>query len=233
MSGIDDLLHGQGSGFGGSLLGLQPDWLPQLAAPAEGAAVACSTSVGGANAVTGGSDSEGAAPAASPRQQQPSPLARSAPLICQADGCDADLTTQAQHLQRSRVCPDHLRAGGYLVGGVASRFCPCCRKSQPLHEFEEGKRCCVRSLERRMQRRCARCGGWRAGQGCGCSTGRGSAQTKPPLPHPHPAGGAAPAPPPPSRRQQQCQWPRHRPRQWPRHRPRPGSALPHQRRCSG
>uniref|UniRef100_A0A0D9XBL8 SBP-type domain-containing protein n=1 Tax=Leersia perrieri TaxID=77586 RepID=A0A0D9XBL8_9ORYZ len=71
-------------------------------------------------------------------------------VICQADGCLADLnattTMSMKYFRRHKVCVAHFKAPVVLVTGHRRRFCQRCSKFHELSRFDDSKRICRRGL---------------------------------------------------------------------------------------
>ncbi|KAF9618053.1 hypothetical protein IFM89_000004 [Coptis chinensis] len=74
-------------------------------------------------------------------------------VMCQVEGCDADLSCGKDYHRRHKVCETHSKASKAVVGNVLQRFCQQCSRFHVLQEFDEGKRSCRRRLAGHNKRR--------------------------------------------------------------------------------
>ncbi|OWM67383.1 hypothetical protein CDL15_Pgr000835 [Punica granatum] len=81
------------------------------------------------------------------------PISISSAVVCQVEGCKADLSNSKDYHRRHKVCEMHSKAGEAIVGNVLQRFCQQCSRFHALQEFDEGKRSCRRRLAGHNRRR--------------------------------------------------------------------------------
>ncbi|KAG7019608.1 Squamosa promoter-binding protein 1, partial [Cucurbita argyrosperma subsp. argyrosperma] len=72
---------------------------------------------------------------------------------CQADNCNADLSSSKRYHCRHKVCEFHAKALAVMVAGIHQRFCQQCSRFHGLQEFDETKRSCRKRLAGHNQRR--------------------------------------------------------------------------------
>lgn len=75
------------------------------------------------------------------------------PVVCQVDGCGADLTGLKEYHQRYKICEYHLKVSSIIKDAVQQRFCQQCGRFHVLSEFDGVKRSCRARLERHNARR--------------------------------------------------------------------------------
>lgn len=75
------------------------------------------------------------------------------PVVCQVDGCGADLTGLKEYHQRYKICEYHLKVSSITKDAVQQRFCQQCGRFHVLSEFDGVKRSCRARLERHNARR--------------------------------------------------------------------------------
>ncbi|XP_011071232.1 squamosa promoter-binding-like protein 3 [Sesamum indicum] len=71
---------------------------------------------------------------------------QNAPVHCQVEGCNIDLSTAKEYHRKHRVCDSHSKCPKVVVGGLERRFCQQCSRFHGLSEFDEKKRSCRRRL---------------------------------------------------------------------------------------
>ncbi|GAA0156762.1 hypothetical protein LIER_14174 [Lithospermum erythrorhizon] len=74
-------------------------------------------------------------------------------VVCQVEGCRADLSLARDYHRRHKVCDVHSKATSALVGAVMQRFCQQCSRFHPLQEFDEVRRSCRKRLAGHNKRR--------------------------------------------------------------------------------
>lgn len=72
---------------------------------------------------------------------------------CQAEGCNADLSTAKHYHRRHKVCEFHSKAATVVTAGLTQRFCQQCSRFHQLSEFDNGKRSCRKRLADHNRRR--------------------------------------------------------------------------------
>ncbi|XP_022139819.1 squamosa promoter-binding protein 2-like [Momordica charantia] len=72
---------------------------------------------------------------------------------CQADNCNADLSSSKRYHRRHKVCESHAKAPVVPVAGIHKRFCQQCSRFHGVEEFDESKRSCRKRLAGHNQRR--------------------------------------------------------------------------------
>ncbi|GMH40654.1 hypothetical protein BSKO_08558 [Bryopsis sp. KO-2023] len=75
------------------------------------------------------------------------------PVVCQVEGCGADLTGLKEYHQRYKICEYHLKVSSIIKDAVQQRFCQQCGRFHVLSEFDGVKRSCRARLERHNARR--------------------------------------------------------------------------------
>lgn len=75
------------------------------------------------------------------------------PPRCQAEGCEADLSSAKHYHRRHKVCEFHSKASVVIAGGLQQRFCQQCSRFHVLAEFDEAKRSCRKRLADHNRRR--------------------------------------------------------------------------------
>ncbi|KAI3425692.1 hypothetical protein D9Q98_007669 [Chlorella vulgaris] len=99
----------------------------------------------GSHGVTRGKKKAGSSKAATTRAPN---------YCCQVEGCPRQLLPLRSYYQRQHICEEHFRALAITdISGRVTRFCQQCTKLEPLSNFDEERRSCRISLERRNQRR--------------------------------------------------------------------------------
>ncbi|KAK4423949.1 Squamosa promoter-binding-like protein 3 [Sesamum alatum] len=78
---------------------------------------------------------------------------QNAPVRCQVEGCNIDLSTAKEYHRKHRVCDSHSKCPKVVVGGLERRFCQQCSRFHGLSEFDEKKRSCRRRLSDHNARR--------------------------------------------------------------------------------
>ncbi|GAB4817623.1 hypothetical protein N2152v2_004669 [Parachlorella kessleri] len=96
---------------------------------------------------------QGQGPGAGKAQPRSKALLANRRTVCQADGCNRDLSTLTYYHQRNRICEMHIRADAFSRDGEQLRFCQRCGHSHPLADFDPGKHSCRKQLERHNARR--------------------------------------------------------------------------------
>ncbi|XP_057811169.1 squamosa promoter-binding-like protein 12 [Salvia miltiorrhiza] len=79
--------------------------------------------------------------------------APNAPIFCQVEGCNVDLSLAKEYHRKHRVCDSHSKCPKVVVGGRERRFCQQCSRFHSLLEFDEKKRSCRRRLSDHNARR--------------------------------------------------------------------------------
>ncbi|CAD7701248.1 unnamed protein product [Ostreobium quekettii] len=92
---------------------------------------------------------------AEPVERRPSSSRRHnrGPVVCQVDGCGADLSGLKEYHQRYKICEYHLKVSSIVKDGAQQRFCQQCGRFHGLSEFDGVKRSCRARLERHNARR--------------------------------------------------------------------------------
>jgi len=92
---------------------------------------------------------------AEPVERRPSSSRRPnrGPVVCQVDGCGADLSSLKEYHQRYKICEYHLKVSSIVKDGAQQRFCQQCGRFHGLSEFDGVKRSCRAPLERHNARR--------------------------------------------------------------------------------
>ncbi|TVU24814.1 hypothetical protein EJB05_27274, partial [Eragrostis curvula] len=77
------------------------------------------------------------------------------PLLCQVEGCMADLSKAKRYHRRHRVCEYHSKAPVVITAGaiMPQRFCQQCSRFHEVDEFDDAKKSCRQRLADHNRRR--------------------------------------------------------------------------------
>lgn len=78
---------------------------------------------------------------------------RRSSILCQVEGCGAELIKEKTYYKRYRICMAHCNMKSMVIQGRRQRFCQQCGRFHEIGEFEGTRKSCRRKLERHNQRR--------------------------------------------------------------------------------
>eukprot|EP00210_Caulerpa_lentillifera_P009035 g8623.t1 len=81
------------------------------------------------------------------------PRSCKAPLVCQVEDCNNDLSTLKAYHRRYKICKHHLKVKFIVKDGIQQRFCQQCGRFHDIHEFDGLKRSCRLRLMKHNERR--------------------------------------------------------------------------------
>ncbi|KAL1556775.1 squamosa promoter-binding-like protein 12 isoform X1 [Salvia divinorum] len=93
------------------------------------------------------------APATATTPKKTKSSSQNAPISCQVEGCNIDLSLAKEYHRKHKVCDSHSKCPRVIVGGRERRFCQQCSRFHSLSEFDEEKRSCRRRLSDHNARR--------------------------------------------------------------------------------
>eukprot|EP00210_Caulerpa_lentillifera_P001128 g1087.t1 len=87
------------------------------------------------------------------RTSKNKPRGCKAPLVCQVEGCNNDLSQLKGYHRRYKICTCHLKTEFIMKDGIKQRFCQQCGRFHDICEFDGLKRSCRVRLRRHNERR--------------------------------------------------------------------------------